>query len=101
MLDPESPDFTLDGATNVLNFRLNDDFSVINLSYPNATNAADNHWSMIYDQSFFINFSSQRFIANFKYTVKDTVKKGGYKQLTVQNLEKFDSHCDKTMVGFI
>ena len=51
-----------------------------------------------------------RFIANFKYTLKDDIsndllneknlqKKIGY--ITTETEEAFDMHCDQTMVGFV
>lgn len=49
-----------------------------------------------------------RFLANFKYTVKpeisqDPTKDGAdeFQSLKAGDYNKFDDHCDKTMVGFV
>jgi hypothetical protein len=49
-----------------------------------------------------------RFLANFKYTVKPTISKDPtsdgadeFVSLKTGDYNKFDSHCDKTMVGFV
>lgn len=66
-------------------------------------------WSTIYDQSYRIELENGlRFLANFKYTVKpeisnDPTKDGGseFTQLKTGDYGKFDTHCDKTMIGFV
>jgi len=49
-----------------------------------------------------------RFLANFKYAVKPTISKDPTKDgadefvaLKTGDYNKFNSHCDKTMVGFV
>jgi len=49
-----------------------------------------------------------RFLTNFKYTVKpeisaDPTKDGGdeFQNLKTGDYTKFDTHCDRTMVGFV
>jgi len=49
-----------------------------------------------------------RFITNLKYTVKPQVSKDPtqdsvdeFQQLKTSDYNKFDSQCDKTMVGFV
>jgi hypothetical protein len=66
-------------------------------------------WSTIYDQSFKIELENGlRFLANFKYTVKPEISKEpegdkfkNFAQLKTGDYGKFDSQCDKTMVGFV
>jgi hypothetical protein len=63
----------------------------------------------IYDQSFRIELDNGlRFIANFKYSVKpeisqDPTKDGQDEFLSLKagDYNKFDTHCDKTMIGFV
>lgn len=66
-------------------------------------------WSTVYDQSFKIELDNGlRFLANFKYSIKketssNPVKDGADKFESVKTGDygKFDSQCDKTMVGFV
>ena len=66
-------------------------------------------WSTIYDQSFMIELENGlRFLANFKYTMKPEVSKNPnsegalkFAEIKSGDYNKFDSHCDKTMVGFV
>ena len=66
-------------------------------------------WSTIYDQSFKIELENGvRFLANFKYSVKPEISRqpivdgeGEFISLTTGDYVKFDSQCDKTMVGFV
>mmetsp|Transcript_35490 Transcript_35490/g.54292 ORF Transcript_35490/g.54292 Transcript_35490/m.54292 type:complete len:99 (+) Transcript_35490:464-760(+) len=66
-------------------------------------------WSTIYDQSFEIDLDNGlRFLANFMYSVKPNIsalpQKDGYdkfESIKTGDYNKFDSHCDKTMVGFV
>ncbi len=66
-------------------------------------------WSTIYDQAFKIELENGlRFLANFKYTIKpnissDPINDGYNKFVQVKSGDygKFDSQCDKTMVGFV
>lgn len=66
-------------------------------------------WSTIYDQSFKVELENGlRFLANFKYTIKPDIsalpqKEGSDKFESVKTGDygKFDSQCDKTMVGFV
>ena len=66
-------------------------------------------WSTIYDQAFRIELSNGlRFLANFKYSVKDDISKDPTKDgadefafLKAGDYNKFDTHCDKTMIGFV
>ena len=66
-------------------------------------------WSTIYDQAFKVELENgQRFLANFKYAVKPQISKDPTKDgaeefvsLKTGDYNKFNSHCDKTMVGFV
>lgn len=66
-------------------------------------------WSTIYDQSMKIELENgYRFLANFKYTIKDDISKNPLKDgsdrfetVKTGDYGKFDSQCDKTMVGFM
>lgn len=66
-------------------------------------------WSTIYDQSFKIELENgMRFLANFKYTIKPEIsalpQQDGFNQfdsVKTGDYGKFDSQCDKTMVGFV
>lgn len=64
---------------------------------------------MVYDQAFKVELDNGlRFLSNFKYTVKPTISKDPtqdgaeeFVSLKTGDYNKFDSHCDKTMVGFV
>ena len=66
-------------------------------------------WSTIYDQSFKIELQNGlRFLANFKYSVKPEISReptadgpAEFTALQTGDYGKFDSQCDKTMVGFV
>lgn len=66
-------------------------------------------WSTIYDQSFKVELDNGlRFLANFKYTVKpeisqDPTQDGAdeFSTLKTGDYSKFDTQCDKTMIGFV
>jgi hypothetical protein len=66
-------------------------------------------WSTIYDQAFKIELENgQRFLANFKYSVKPEISReptvdgeSEFISLSTGDYNKFDSQCDKTMVGFV
>ena len=66
-------------------------------------------WSVVYDQSFKVELDNGlRFLSNFKYTVKPTISKDPtqdgaeeFVSLKTGDYNKFDSNCDKTMVGFV
>ena len=56
--------------------------------------------------------NGMRFLANFRYNIKNELTKdpfttasekgiGRFSQITSGDYEKFDSICDKTMVGFV
>lgn len=57
---------------------------------------------MLYDQAFFIDLpvSERRFTANFRYNVKDQITPSNYSTLKMSDLNKFESECSNTMVGF-
>ena len=61
-------------------------------------------WSTIYDQAFEVTLTDgTRFLANFKYSLK-TYKNSTmaqFQQLKTGDYDKFNSECDKTMVGFV
>ena len=67
------------------------------------------NWSNIYDQSFKVELDNGlRFISNFKYSVKpqiseDPTKDGANEFISLKtgDYNKFDTQCDKTMVGFV
>lgn len=66
-------------------------------------------WSPIYDQAFKIELENgMRFLANYKYTIKESISQDpllegaqGFSKVKSGDYDKFDSHCDKTMVGFV
>lgn len=66
-------------------------------------------WSTIYDQAFKVELENgMRFLANFKYSLKDKISKDPiedgadeFASLTTGDYQKFDTACDKTMVGFV
>ena len=66
-------------------------------------------WSTIYDQAFKVELATGiRFVANFKYSVKAQISKDPtedgaeeFVSLKTGDYNKFNSHCDKTMVGFV
>jgi hypothetical protein len=66
-------------------------------------------WSTIYDQAFTVELGNGiRFVANYKYSVKpeiseDPTKDGAamFSSLKTGDYNKFNSECDKTMVGFV
>lgn len=74
-----------------------------------ATEHVGGTWSTIYDQSFKIELDNGiRFVSNFKYSVdphisalpqKDSLEK--FEDIKTGDYNKFDSQCDKTMVGFV
>jgi len=78
-----------------------------------GANCSNDHitgtWSTIYDQSFKIELDNGlRFLSNFKYTLKPNISKDpedqsvkSFTQLKTGDYGKFDSQCDKTMVGFV
>lgn len=79
----------------------------------NGTQCEEKHisgtWSPIYDQSFRVELENGlRFLTNFKYSVKqqismDPTKDGAeeFGQLKTGDYAKFDTSCDKSMVGFV
>lgn len=66
-------------------------------------------WISFYDQAFKVELDNgQRFIANYRYSVKeyvisDPLKSGAkaIKNVETDDYDKFYSQCDRTMVGFI
>ena len=66
-------------------------------------------WSTIYDQAFKVELENgMRFLANFKYSVKpqisqDPTNDGAEEFISLKtgDYNKFNSQCDKTMVGFV
>lgn len=67
-------------------------------------------WSTVYDQSFKIELDNgMRFLANFKYSLKPTISADPAKETDFKKLDdlktgdyaKFNSECDKTMIGFV
>jgi hypothetical protein len=70
-------------------------------------------WSNIYDQGFQINLENgMRFVANFKYSIKPNITKAPLSlvqteqaselwDLKTSDYFKFNSECDKTMIGFV
>jgi len=61
-------------------------------------------WTMIYDQSFTVllhkGAQKERFIANFKHTIKKQVPINSWSTRTSADYNSFDSICNETMVGF-
>jgi len=67
-------------------------------------------WSPVYAQALMVELSDGiRFVANFKYTVKDEISKdllhdpnlAKLNQYSTESEEAFDSRCDQTMIGFV
>lgn len=66
-------------------------------------------WMSFYDQAFKVEMDDgTRLLTNFRYSVKDSVEanplQSGAKslsQLDTDDYDKFDSQCDRTMVGFV
>jgi hypothetical protein len=70
-------------------------------------------WTNIYDQAFNVELENGiRFIANFKYSIKNKLSADPVKQAKTGGLDsfgaigsddydKFDSVCNQTMVGFV
>jgi len=73
------------------------------------TKTVNGNWSPIYDQAFRVELDNGlRFLANFKYSVKpeistDPTRDGAeeFNALKTGDYNKFNSECDKTMVGFV
>lgn len=74
-----------------------------------SSNQVAGVWSPIYDQSFEVELENGlRFLANFKYTIKNNISAKPSQELVQKfdglktgDYNKFDSHCDQTMVGFV
>lgn len=66
-------------------------------------------WSTMYDQSLIVELEDgRRFLANFKYSVRDEISTDpvadgadAFEELSSGDYDKFDSQCDRTMVGFV
>lgn len=66
-------------------------------------------WSTIYDQAFMVELDNGlRFIANFRYSVKPNISANPandlfskFTGLKTGDYDRFDSVCDKTMIGFV
>lgn len=79
----------------------------------NGTECENKHvagtWSNVYDQSFKVELDNGiRFLSNFKYSVKAQISENPtqdgadeFNTLKTGDYNKFDSQCDKTMVGFV
>lgn len=90
-----------------------DKFQVEAILCKDGINCAQEHltgtWSTIYDQSFKIELENGiRFLANFKYTIKPEISSlpqtegsDKFESTKTGDYGKFDSQCDKTMVGFV
>lgn len=73
------------------------------------TKAETGVWSPIYDQAFKLELNNGlRFVTNYKYCLKpqvstDPTKDGAknFNMLKTGDYDKFDSECDKSMVGFV
>jgi len=98
---------------DVWKVKLMDKFQVEAILCKDGVNCAQEHmtgtWSTIYDQSFKIELENGlRFLANFKYTIKPELsalpqQEGAshFESIKTGDYGKFDSQCDKTMVGFV
>lgn len=95
-------EFTLPGDTSELYLKLNANYTVdvLNSAMGKAT-GEKGRWTMIYDQAVQIELPKRhgKYTANFRYSVKDNVLPAEYNDLKTSSNEKFDSHCDETMVG--
>ena len=89
---PEDTEFSFSGSTYEIEATLHPDNTVTS---PNM----HGNWSMVYDQALFVDLGLDRFVANFKYEVKDSVT--NYEKLTSASLSSFNSECAATMVGFL
>jgi hypothetical protein len=62
-------------------------------------------WSTIYDQAYQIQLDNGlRFLANFRYSLKDYDPNAQFAQLSTLktgDYGKFNSECDKSMIGFV
>jgi hypothetical protein len=62
-------------------------------------------WSTIYDQAYQIQLENGlRFLANFRYSLKDYTLNVQFAQmasLKTGDYGKFNSECDKSMIGFV
>lgn len=75
----------------------------------NCKNTLTGTWTPISDQAFEVALeNNQRFVANYKYTLKSSVSKNpllegvkAFTSLRDSDYDKFNSECDKTMVGFV
>lgn len=67
------------------------------------------NWMPFYDQAFKVELDNgMRFITNYRYSLKDYITKDPLESGTklIQDLQtddynKFNSECDKTMIGFV
>jgi hypothetical protein len=74
-----------------------------------STESIEGTWSTVYDQALEIELGNGlRFLANFKYAVKPDISiepttdgAEEFVSLKTGDYNKFNSHCDKTMVGFV
>jgi hypothetical protein len=78
-----------------------------------AEKCEDSHisgtWSTVYDQSFKVELDNGlRFLANFKYSIKKEISvlpvvdgEKKFEDVKTGDYGKFDSQCDKTMIGFV
>jgi hypothetical protein len=57
-------------------------------------------WSMMYDQGFIVETDELRFIANFKYTVKQEELEN-VARIGSATYEAFNNQCNATMVGIV
>ena len=81
---------------------LNADFSAELLDGPQGAPTGEiGHWTMVYDQAIVLEVPriEGKFMANFRYSVKDSVGPSEVNTLKSGSYEKFDSRCSETMVG--
>ena len=98
---------------DVWKVKLMDKFQAQGVFCKGGTNCQKEHvngkWSTIYDQSFAVELDNGlRFLANLRYSVKPDISPNPtadnfskFFELKTGDYNKFDSQCDKTMIGFV
>jgi len=99
---PPSLEFTLPGDVSKLFLKLNKDFTVSVLESAQGQPTGEvGHWTFVYDQSMIVELPQRKakYVANFRYSLKDGVLPDQYDKLKTGSYEAFDSNCSETMVG--
>lgn len=99
---PKDLEFTLPGQTSELYVLLKADYNVDVLDGPQGRPTGEKgDWTMIYDQAVQIELPQRngKYMANFRYSLKDNVPPSKYNELKTSSYDSFESRCDETMVG--